>query len=409
MLYTSAEFALFFSFVFLLYWLVLKKSLKLQNLFLLVAGYFFYGLWSWKFLLLLMAVSLVNWLTGLLIAGSSVPARRRMILLAGLLINAGTLGIFKYYNFFIEGFVSSMTAMGLHLHALTLDLLLPVGISFYIFVGISYIMDVYRCKLDAEKRIIPALLSFSFFPVILAGPVERPVSLLPQIKAPRVFDSDLAVDGIRQFVWGLFMKMVVANNCSVFTGKVFSDRGTMSGGSLLLGAVFFAVQIYADFSGYSDMAIGIGKLLGFRIRRNFAFPYFAGDIAEFWRRWNISLTGWFRDYIFLPVAYLISGKIRGARFLLIKTELFIYIMAITITWTFTGLWHGANYTFIAWGWIHGGLLILYHYHQETKTEAASQDAPGPGIYAQGNGVCSDHGGGTGCLDFLQIGQYSPGL
>jgi len=331
----------------------------------------------------LIGVSLVNWLAGLLIQDSTATRRRRMILLAGLTVNIGTLIVFKYFDFFIEGFVSSMAAVGFQVQALTLNLILPVGISFYIFVGISYIMDVYRCKLDAEKRIIPALLSFSFFPVILAGPVERPVSLLPQIKAPRVFDPELAVDGIRQFVWGLFMKMVVANNCSIFTSRVFDVTGEMSGISLLLGAVFFAVQIYADFSGYSDMAIGIGKMLGFRIKRNFAFPYFAGDIAEFWRRWNISLTNWFRDYIFLPAAYFISGRIKGARFLLIKTELFIYIMAIFITWTLTGLWHGANYTFIFWGMIHGGMLILYHIVKKPKQRLLRRMNPVPGFLLRG--------------------------
>ncbi len=379
MLFTSAEFVLFFSFVFLLYWLVLKNSLILQNLFLLAAGYFFYGWWSWKFLLLLIAVSLVNWLAGLWMAASSVVARRRMILVAGLLINTGTLVVFKYYNFFMEGFVSSMKALGIPVQASTLGLLLPVGISFYIFVGISYIVDVYRRKLEPEKKIIPAMLSFSFFPVILAGPVERPVALLPQVNGARVFDAELAVDGIRQFVWGLFMKMVVANNCGVFTGKVFNSAGQMPGISLLLGAIFFAVQIYADFSGYSDMAIGIGKMLGFRIRRNFAFPYFAGDIAEFWRRWNISLISWFRDYIFLPVAYFISGRIRQARFLFIKTELFIYIMAILITWTLTGLWHGANYTFILWGMIHGLMLIFYHIIRKPKQRLLRRMHPFPGF------------------------------
>jgi alginate O-acetyltransferase complex protein AlgI len=366
MVFTSFEFFVFFVFVFLIYWLLLKKIQKGQNIFLLGASYFFYGWWDWKLLSLLLFISAANWITAILTGRTEAKRKRKLILLAGLAVNIGTLLIFKYFNFFIQEFVLMGSLIGLHPHPATLKIILPAGISFYIFLSISYIVDVYRRKLVPEKNLINALLTFSFFPIIMSGPLERPISLLPQIRKERVFDYDLAADGIRQFIWGLFMKMVIANNAAVFVDQIFNNIGPMSGGTLLLGALFFAIQIYADFSGYSDMAIGIGKLLGFKILRNFAFPYFAPDISEFWKRWNISLTTWFRDYIFLPLAYYISDRIKAERFLLMKTELFIYIAGITVTWSLTGLWHGARYTFIAWGLIHGSALIVYHIVRKPK-------------------------------------------
>jgi len=359
MLFNSFIFALFFSIVFLIYWVVSGKRLFLQNLVLLIAGFVFYGWWDWNFLFLLAGSILFNYTIGLLINQGKSRNTRKLFLLIGLMGNIGVLLIYKYLDFFVYSFIDLFKLFGISLNFHSLKLLVPLGISFLTFLAISYLIDIYRKQLLPEKNILNISLSLSFFPIILAGPIQRPKTLLPQIKQPRIFDYAMASDGLRQILWGLFVKIVIADNCSPYVNDVFSKYGELNGSTLILGAIMFAIQIYADFSSYSDIAIGSAKLLGFRLMRNFNFPYFAGDIADFWKRWHISLTSWFRDYIFLPLAYIISRKIKSERFLLIKTDLVIYSAGIFIAWLLTGFWHGAKFTFIIWGIIHALLLIGY--------------------------------------------------
>ena len=360
MLFTSLPFVLFFIAVFSLYWFVFNRYLKLQNFLLLISSYIFYGWWDWRFLLLLFFISLSNYLLAIEIRKKEKKSQRKPYFLAALIINIGTLIIFKYFNFFIDGLASLISLSGVKVSIVTFNIILPLGISFYIFLSISYIIDVYQNKLEAVRNVFDALLTFSFFPIILAGPIHRPIGLLPQIQTLRIFDKALAASGLKQILWGVFMKMVIADNCVGYVSSIFHDFESYNSSALVLGAFLFTVQIYADFAGYSNIAIGIGKLLGFNIMQNFAYPYFSRDIRDFWKRWNMSLTTWFRDYTFLPVAYWVSGKIKSEKFYFINTEFLIYITGITVTWMLTGLWHGANYTFIVWGLIQGVFLIFYH-------------------------------------------------
>ena len=332
----------------------------MQNLALLAASYVFYGWWDWRFLVLLFSISLLNYLTGRGIERSTKTPARKAFLGLGLLLNIGTLFYFKYFNFFINEIAARCAWLGIHVSNPAAKIILPVGISFYTFLSISYIIDIYQRKLKSPENIMDTLLALSFFPIVLAGPLERPKTLLPQIQKIRTFDSALATDGLRQILWGLFAKVVIADNCAVIVNDVFKNYQSYSGSTLLLGVILFTIQIYADFSGYSNIAIGVGKQFGFDIMQNFNYPYFAANIAEFWRRWNISLTQWFRDYVFLPIAYKVAGRIDSDKFLFINANLFTYIVGISITWLLTGLWHGANYTFILWGGIHGAALIIYH-------------------------------------------------
>jgi len=359
MIFNSFEFAIFLPIVFILYWFVTNKNLKTQNALLLIASYFFYGQWDWRFLFLLVSLSLTNYLLGIGIEKNETNRKAKFWFFAGLFINLGILGVFKYYNFFIDGFINLVSLFGYDLPRSTTKIILPMGISFYTFLSLSYIIDIYKKKLKANRNLIEVLLSLSFFPIILAGPIQRPVLLLPKISQKRFFNYAQAVDGLKQILWGLFVKVVIADNLAVYVDDFFLNYANYSGSTLLLGVIFYTFQIYADFSGYSDMAIGIAKLFGFNLMRNFAYPYLARDITEFWKRWHISLTTWFRDYVFLPLSFTVSWKIKGEKLLFIKIDLFIYILASSITWLLTGLWHGANYTFIIWGLIHGFFLIIY--------------------------------------------------
>lgn len=360
MSFTSVSFAFFLTLLFFPFWFVFNKNLKTQNLFLLISSYIFYGWWDWRFLLLLFFISISNYLIAIQIQEKNNLLRKKLFFALGLLINIGTLILFKYFNFFTGSLTNLLAFLGFEIDLLTLNIILPLGISFYIFLSLSYLIDVYQEKLFAVKNFTHALLSLSFFPIILAGPIQRPISLLPQIESTRKFNYALATDGLRQILWGMFMKIVIADKSAVHVNKIFSEFTTYSSSTLIFGAILFTVQIYADFGGYSNIAIGTGKLLGFNLMQNFAYPYFARDIREFWRRWNISLTTWFRDYVFLPTAYSLSRKFQSAQSHFLKSDLFIYVIGISITWTLTGLWHGANYTFIVWGGIHGFFLILYH-------------------------------------------------
>jgi alginate O-acetyltransferase complex protein AlgI len=366
MILTSITFALFLFLIFLLYWFVFEKNLGLQNLFLLVASYLFYGWWDWRFLFLLFFISACNYFIGLGLGEKRFNKFRKLLLISGLSINIGTLIFFKYFNFFIEGFINFLLIFGYKANSLSLSIILPLGISFYIFLSISYLIDVYQLKIPAVKNFFNVLLTFSFFPIIIAGPIHRPASLLPQIQRKRTFDYFIAVDGLKQILWGAFTKIVIADCCAVTVDTIFSDFTIYSSSTLILGILLFTVQIYADFSGYSNIAAGIGKLLGFNIMQNFAFPYFSLNFREFWRKWNISLTNWFRDYVFLPLAYSLTRKIKIKKFLFFKSDLLIYIICILVTWFLSGLWHGANYTFVAWGVIHGIFLIVNHVKEKPR-------------------------------------------
>lgn len=343
MLFNSVEYALFLPVVFLLYWFVFNKNLKLQNLFIVVVSYLFYGWWDWRFLGLLAFTSLCTYASGLLIEKhKDTPRKARLFSALNIVVNLLILGVFKYYNFFATSFADAF--LGGKTDGLLLKVILPVGISFYTFKALSYSIDVYRGKQEATRDVIALLAYVSFFPQLLAGPIERATNLMPQFAKPRVFEYETGVDGLRQILWGLFKKVVVADNCAVFVNQVFSNYPSKSGSTLLLAAVFYTFQIYGDFSGYSDMAIGTGKLFGFKTKQNFNVPYFSRDIAEFWRRWHISLTTWFRDYLYIPL-----GGSRCSKAKIVRNTFVIFLVS--------GLWHGANWTFIAWGAYHALLFL----------------------------------------------------
>ncbi len=339
MLFNSFDFAVFLPVVFALYWFAFRHNLRLQNALLLVASYVFYGWWDWRFLSLIAFSSAVDFFVGLAMEKTQEKRRRRALLLVSVLVNLGFLGFFKYYNFFLDSFVDAFTFVGHPISANRLNIILPVGISFYTFQTLSYSIDVYRGKMEPTRDILSFFAYVSFFPQLVAGPIERAAHLLPQFFHKRDFNYLLAVDGLRQMLWGLFKKVVIADNCAIYVNDIFSNYQEYSGSTLLLGAVLFAFQIYGDFSGYSDIAIGTARLFGFDLMRNFAFPYFSRDIAEFWRRWHISLSTWFRDYLYIPL-----GGSRGGQWLSIRNTFIIFLVS--------GFWHGANWTFLAWGFLN---------------------------------------------------------
>ena len=343
MLFNSIEFAIFLPIVFLLYWFVFNKNLKLQNLFVVVVSYIFYGWWDWRFLFLIAFTSACSFAAGLLIEKfKENPRKARMVNTLNIVVNLLILGLFKYYDFFATAFADAF--LGGKADGLLLHLILPVGISFYTFQALSYSIDVYKGKLEPTRDIVQFFAFVSFFPQLVAGPIERATNLLPQFGKPRQFEYETGIDGMRQILWGLFKKMVVADNCAIYVDKVFSTYQTQSGSTLLLAAIFFAFQIYGDFSGYSDIEIGTAKLFGIKLMRNFNVPYFSRDIAEFWRRWHISLTTWFRDYVYIPL-----GGSRCSKAKIIRNTFVIFLLS--------GFWHGANWTFIAWGAYHALLFL----------------------------------------------------
>ncbi len=345
MLFNSLEFLIFLPIVFIVYWFVLNKNLKAQNLFVLVASYVFYGWWDWRFLFLIAFSTFVDYFIGLAIHQSNDKRRRRIWLSASLIVNLGLLGFFKYYNFFIESWVSAWNSLGYDMEATwTLKVILPVGISFYTFQTLSYSLDIYKRKLEPVKDFISFAAFVSFFPQLVAGPIERAKNLLPQITEERHFKYQQAAEGLRLIFWGLFKKIVIADNLSPVVNDIFLNYQDHSGGTLVLGAIFFGFQIYGDFSGYSDIAIGTAKLFGIELMSNFKFPYFSRSIAEFWRRWHISLSTWFRDYLYIPL-----GGSRSSTLIVLRNIFIIFIVS--------GFWHGANWTFIAWGALHGLLFV----------------------------------------------------
>jgi D-alanyl-lipoteichoic acid acyltransferase DltB (MBOAT superfamily) len=345
MLFNSIEFAIFLPIVFLLYWFVFNKNIKAQNLFLVVVSYTFYGWWDWRFLSLIVFSSLVDYTAGRMIKKKDSEAITRKIwLLISIIVNLGFLGFFKYYNFFVDSFIEGFSLMGMQFQARSLNIILPVGISFYTFQTLSYTIDVYRRKLKPTNDIVAFFAFVSFFPQLVAGPIERATNLLPQFYLKRKFNLFAAKDGMRQILWGLFKKIVIADNAANYVNYIFENYNDLPATTLWLGTFYFALQIYGDFSGYSDIAIGTSRLFGFKLMRNFANPYFSRDIAEFWRRWHISLSTWFRDYLYIPL-----GGSRGSKFFQIRNVIIIFVVS--------GFWHGANWTFIAWGLLNGLYFI----------------------------------------------------
>ncbi|MFM9987024.1 MBOAT family O-acyltransferase [Flavobacterium sp.] len=339
MLFNSINFAIFLPIVFILYWFVTNKSLKWQNALLLVSSYFFYACWDWRFLFLLIFSTFLDYYTGIKMSDANNQKSKKFWFWLSISINLGFLAIFKYYNFFATSFAEAISNFGLQINPWTLKVILPVGISFYTFHGLSYVIDIYNNKIKAEKKFIDYSVFVSFFPLLVAGPIERATHLLPQIQKKRIFNYTVAVDGLRQILWGLFKKIVIADQCAKYANLIFNNSGEYSGSTLVLGAIFFTFQIYGDFSGYSDIAIGTAKLFGIDLLRNFAFPYFSRDIAEFWRRWHISLSTWFRDYLYIPL-----GGSKGGTWIKVRNTFIIFIVS--------GFWHGANWTFIIWGFLN---------------------------------------------------------
>ncbi|WCO02535.1 MBOAT family O-acyltransferase [Psychroserpens ponticola] len=344
MLFNSLDFAIFLPIVFILYWFLFKKSIRLQNLLIVLASYVFYAWWDWRFLSLIIFSSLLDYFVANLLKDEQRNFKRKVFVSISVFFNLGLLGVFKYCNFFVDSWIAAWESLGISMQASTLNIILPVGISFYTFQTLSYTIDVYRKKIEPTQHLLQFMAYVAFFPQLVAGPIERATQLLPQFQKARVFNSDFAMSGVYLIIWGLFKKVVVADNCAFFVNQIFNSPGDCSSIELLVGAILFGFQIYGDFSGYSDIAIGVARLFGFSLMTNFVFPYFSRDIAEFWRRWHISLSTWFRDYLYIPL-----GGSRGKRYTQIRNVMIVFLVS--------GFWHGANWTFIVWGLIHGLLFL----------------------------------------------------
>ena len=339
MFFNSLTFAIFLPIVFFLYWFVFNKTKSNQNLILILASYYFYSCWDWRFLFLLVFSTFLDYATGIQIEKTENASTRKFWFWLSIGINLGFLAIFKYYNFFASSFATLLSDFGLKSSPFLLDVVLPVGISFYTFHGLSYVIDIYYKRIKVEYNFVDYSLFVSYFPLLVAGPIERATHLLPQVKVRRVFNFEKAKEGVYQFTWGLVKKVVIADGCATYANAIFDHYPAMNSWSLILGAVYFAFQIYGDFSGYSDMALGMSKLFGIDLLRNFNYPYFSRDIAEFWRRWHISLSSWFRDYVYIPL-----GGSKGSKSKQVRNVFIIFVLS--------GFWHGANWTYLAWGCIN---------------------------------------------------------
>lgn len=344
MLFNSIEFAIFLPIVYLLFWFVCNKSLRHQNILIVASSFFFYGWWDWRFLGLLVFTAGIDFFVAQALDKEENLKSRKRLLAISLVGNLGVLGFFKYFNFFAESFSSAFTLFGDHLEVERLNIILPVGISFYTFQALSYTIDVYRRQLKSTNDIVGYFAFISFFPQLVAGPIERATNLLPQFYVPKTFNYMEAKEGLKQILWGLFKKVVIADTCAGFVNDIFSHYDQFSFFMLFIGVAFFYIQVYGDFSGYSDIAIGTAKLFGFKLMRNFNYPLFARDMAELWRRWHISLTTWFRDYVFFPL-----GGSRGTMLQTCRNIMIIFILS--------GLWHGAAWTYAIWGLINGLFLL----------------------------------------------------
>jgi D-alanyl-lipoteichoic acid acyltransferase DltB (MBOAT superfamily) len=366
MLFNSFAYALFLPIVYVLYWALQDRPLRAQNALLLAANYVFYGWWDYRFLLLLFANCIVDYLTALWLERETSPRGRRFVLLVSLVANLGVLGFFKYYGFFLTSFVDLLQRFGLRPNVHVLRVILPVGVSFYTFQSLSYTIDVYRRRLRPTRDLLAFLTFHSFFPQLVAGPIERAADLLPQVLRRRTFDVEAAKDGVRQMLWGLFKKVVIADRLGAHVDHVFRSYASLGGLDLLAGTFFFAIQIYCDFSGYTDIAIGTARLFGFRLTRNFAYPYFSRNMAEFWHRWHITLSTWFRDYVYIPL-----GGNRGTKWFAVRN--------VILTFVISGLWHGANWTFVAWGLLNGlyyaPVMLSGEQHRYTEIVAAGRLLP----------------------------------
>lgn len=372
MLFNSFEFLGFLPLVFILYWFVFKRSLPWQNALILLASYFFYGWWSWKFMGLLVLSTILDYTYGFWVAS---PNKRKALLFLWLSIinNLGILAIFKYYNFFALQFQVALEQLGIHTATYLLDIALPVGISFYTFHGMSYVFDIYRGQQKPVRSFIDYAVFVSFFPLLVAGPIERAGHLLPQVQQVRKFSYGQALEGCRLILWGLFKKVVIADAIAQVIDPIFTNYSDYNSPTLILACIGFAFQIYGDFSGYSDIALGTAKLFGFELLSNFRFPYFSRDIAEFWRRWHISLSSWFKDYLYIPLGGSKAGTTKAVR------NTFIIFLV-------SGFWHGASWNFIIWGFIHAlgflPLLLLGRNRKNTDTVAQNQLLPSFGELRQ---------------------------
>ena len=344
MLFNSLGFAIFLPIVFLLYWFGTGRNSKMQNILLLVSSYYFYACWDYRFMFLLMFSTLLDYYTGIKMAEAGSTKGKKFWFWLSVGINLGFLGVFKYYNFFAESFADALSTVGIKTNLWLLDVILPVGISFYTFHGLSYVIDIYKDRIKPERNFVDYAVFVSFFPLLVAGPIERATHLLPQIQRERNFNRTQAIDGLRQILWGLFKKIVIADNCAEIATLIFNNSEDYSGSTLVFGAIMFTFQIYGDFSGYSDIALGTARLFGVELLRNFAFPYFSRDIAEFWRRWHISLSTWFRDYLYIPL-----GGSKGGTWMRVRNTFIIFIVS--------GFWHGANWTFIVWGLLNAIFIM----------------------------------------------------
>ena len=366
MFFNSIEYALFLPLVFFAYWLIGANRVRLQNALLLISSYFFYSFWDWRFLFLLAFSTILDFYSGLRMQDCKNLRTKRLWFWLSIVVNLGLLMVFKYYDFFVDSFSDLLGSFGLKVQCSTLNLILPVGISFYTFHGVSYVIDVYKGRIEAERNFIDYSVFVSFFPLLVAGPIERATHLLPQIKRSRSFNRNQAVNGLRQILWGLFKKIVIADNCAIYANEAFNNSPELSGSTLLVGAIFFAFQIYGDFSGYSDIALGTARLFGIELLKNFSFPYFSRDIAEFWRRWHISLSSWFRDYLYIPLGGN-AGKVSTR----VRNTFIIFLVS--------GFWHGANWTFIIWGALNAlyflPLLLLGKNRNHIEIVAAGKWLP----------------------------------
>jgi D-alanyl-lipoteichoic acid acyltransferase DltB (MBOAT superfamily) len=342
MVFNSPEFALFLPIVFILYWFVLSKSAKGQNILLLLASVFFYVWADWRFLFLVISNALLNYFIGIKIRDTQKEKSKQVLLWLGVAINLGVLGYFKYFNFFYDSFADLLNLFGTNINYSSLNIILPLGISFFTFQTLGYIIDVYNEETEPCRDVLVFSTYVIYFPKILAGPIERAQRFIPQIEVLRSFNTNMAIDGLRQILWGLFAKIVIADNCAEIVNEIFDGYQTQPASMLLIGAGCYLVQIYCDFSGYSNIAIGVSKLLGIKLMTNFTTPFFSTNISDFWKKWHISLTSWLMDYVFTPLSFILRKYKKGG-----------LIVAIMVTFILVGFWHGANWTFIVFGILQG--------------------------------------------------------